>query len=86
MFFCAFIALRSADISRPMTSITDSNLRDEDTLFAGYETANHQGPQGLTINRSVIDDNYKHALRVLQDKDSKCVRLQASVLAGEMKR
>lgn len=34
----------------------------------------------------IIDDNYLHALRIYRDRDSKAVRLQASVHKGEMKR
>lgn len=34
----------------------------------------------------IIDDNFLHALRVYRDRDTKAVRLQASVHRGEMKR
>ena len=40
----------------------------------------------LTKTRPIIDDGYLHALRIYRDRDSKAVRLQASVLRGEMKR
>jgi hypothetical protein len=38
------------------------------------------------IFRQIRDDNYLHALRVFLDKDSDAVRLQASIMQGEMKR
>jgi hypothetical protein len=40
----------------------------------------------LTDIRQIIDDDFLHALRIYRDRDSKAVRLQASVLRGEMKR
>ncbi|KAL8966945.1 MAG: hypothetical protein Q9197_005697, partial [Variospora fuerteventurae] len=36
--------------------------------------------------RRIIDDNFEHALRVFKDRDSGGIRLQASVLNGELKR
>jgi len=33
----------------------------------------------------IEDDHYLHALRVLKDKDTKCVRLEASARRGPMK-
>ncbi len=36
--------------------------------------------------RQIEDDDFLHALRVYRDPDSKAVRLQASVLTGEMKK
>jgi hypothetical protein len=40
----------------------------------------------LTGCRQIIDDDFLHAFRIYRDRDSKAVRLQASVLHGEMKR
>jgi hypothetical protein len=40
----------------------------------------------LIENRQIVDDDFLHALRIYRDRDSKAVRLQASVLRGEMKR
>ena len=40
----------------------------------------------LTAIREIIDDDFLHALRIYWDPDSKAVRMQASVLRGEMKR
>ena len=40
----------------------------------------------LTLPRQIVDDDFLHALRIYRDRDSKAVRLQASVLRGEMKR
>ncbi|KAL9002802.1 MAG: hypothetical protein Q9188_004287 [Gyalolechia gomerana] len=40
----------------------------------------------LTTTSQIIDDNFEHALRVFRDRDSGGIRLQASVLGGELKR
>ncbi len=42
--------------------------------------------RGLTIHRRIVDDHYEHALRLYRDKDSGGIRLQASVLRGDLKR
>lgn len=36
--------------------------------------------------RQIVDDDFLHALRIYRDRNSRAVRLQASVLHGEMKR
>ena len=36
--------------------------------------------------RRIIDDGYEHALRLFRENDTGVVRLQASVLRGELKR
>ena len=40
----------------------------------------------LTVHSQIVDDNFKHALRLFKEKDSGGIRLQASVLSGELKR
>ncbi|GFF49808.1 hypothetical protein IFM51744_07178 [Aspergillus udagawae] len=70
LFFCTFLALRSQDAGRPVESIRDYELDNEEELFGGQ----------------ILDDNYLHALRIYRDKVSGAVRLQASVHKGEMKR
>lgn len=40
----------------------------------------------LTTYRKIVDDHYEHALRLYRDRDSGALRLQASVLRGELKR
>ena len=40
----------------------------------------------LILVRFIVDDHYQHDLRVLKDKDSGVVRLQASVRAGELRK
>ncbi len=40
----------------------------------------------LIYNRKIEDDNFLHALRIFKDRDSGGVRLEASVLRGELKR
>jgi len=81
------VALRSEDTSRPIGSIADSDLHKEEEEFGAY--VSHQNQilySTLILFRPIIDDNFEHALRICKDKDSKCIRLQASVLRGEMKR
>ena len=36
--------------------------------------------------RLIVDDHYKHALRLFQDRDTGVVRLQASVVSGDLER
>ena len=52
----------------------------------GETSSNLRHALTLTKTRRIIDDDYLHALRIYRDRDSKAVRLQASVLRGEMKR
>ena len=70
VFYCTFLALRSEDSVNPIRELRDHELRGEEEIFAG----------------SVYDDNYQHALRIWKDRLSGGIRLQASVLRGELKR
>ena len=36
--------------------------------------------------RLIVDDDYGHALRIIQEKETRVVRLHASVQTGELKR
>ncbi|KAI4087149.1 MAG: hypothetical protein LQ344_006991 [Seirophora lacunosa] len=74
LFYCAFLALRSEDTGSPIGSFDDHELHGEKSIYAGGN------------GRKIIDDNYEHALRVFKDRDSGGIRLQASVLRGELKR
>ncbi|KAJ5135579.1 uncharacterized protein N7515_004857 [Penicillium bovifimosum] len=69
-FHGTFLALRSQDAGVEFTKILDYHLDQEKELFGG----------------KITDDGYKHALRVYRDRVTGAVRLQASVLDGEMKR
>lgn len=40
----------------------------------------------LRLCRKIVDDHYEHALRLYRDRDSGGIRLQASVLRGDLKR
>ncbi|KAI4183291.1 MAG: hypothetical protein LQ346_006374 [Caloplaca aetnensis] len=70
LFYCAFLALRSEDSGNPIGSFDDHEIHGEKSIYAG----------------KIIDDNFEHALRVFRDRDSGGIRLQASVLRGELKR
>ncbi|OJJ51555.1 hypothetical protein ASPZODRAFT_57517 [Penicilliopsis zonata CBS 506.65] len=70
LFFCTILALRSQDNGRPVERIRDYELEREEELFGGQ----------------IMDDSYLHALRIYRDTVSGAVRLQASILRGEMKR
>ncbi|KAL8936999.1 MAG: hypothetical protein Q9211_003903 [Gyalolechia sp. 1 TL-2023] len=61
-------------------------LRSQDTGSPTYvEDHEIHGEKSIYAGK-IIDDNYEHALRVFRDRDSGGIRLQASVLRGEMKR
>ncbi|KAL8837596.1 MAG: hypothetical protein Q9170_002473 [Blastenia crenularia] len=70
LFYCAFLSLRSEDSGSPIGSFDDHEIHGEKSVYAG----------------KIIDDNFEHALRVFKDRDSGGIRLQASVLRGELKR
>ncbi|EER26439.1 hypothetical protein CPC735_006110 [Coccidioides posadasii C735 delta SOWgp] len=70
VFFCTFLALRGQDSSKPISNIPDYHLCGEFEVFAG----------------KIVDDNFAHALRVFRDHETKAVRLQATVLDGDLKR
>lgn len=73
IFACTFIAMRSQDSGiphAPPPPVHDDELRDEINNFAG----------------SIIDSRFNHALRIYRDKITGVVRLQASVLRGELDR
>jgi hypothetical protein len=71
LFYCAFAALRNKG---PFTA---STKRDQDRYDMKGEVQKFGG--------QIIDDGFEHALRVFRDIDSKAIRLQASVLRGELK-
>ncbi|KAL9070372.1 MAG: hypothetical protein Q9161_004930 [Pseudevernia consocians] len=70
LFFCAFLALRFEDLKTPVKKISDHDLHKEKEIFAGR----------------IVDDHYEHGLRLFQEKDTRVIRLQASVQTGALKR
>ncbi|OGE48122.1 hypothetical protein PENARI_c032G00671 [Penicillium arizonense] len=70
LFHNMFVALRSQDEGHPPRQILDHELQDEDEIFGG----------------KINDDEYPHALRVYQDLETGAVRLQSSIMEGEMSR
>ncbi|ERF75288.1 hypothetical protein EPUS_00080 [Endocarpon pusillum Z07020] len=70
IFHCTLLSLRGHDACKPVTNIQDYELAGEKEYFTG----------------KIIDDDYLHALRIYRDRDTKAVRLHASVHRGEMKR
>ncbi|KAL8779203.1 MAG: hypothetical protein Q9213_007049 [Squamulea squamosa] len=70
LFYCAFVALRSEDAENPVGLFDDQEIHGEKSIYAGM----------------IRDDEFAHALRVFRDRDSGGIRLQASVLKGELKK
>lgn len=71
LFACTFIAMRSQDgFAQAPPPVLDDQMRDEVCEFAG----------------AIIDSDFNHALRIYQDKITGAIRLQASVLRGELDR
>ena len=71
LFAGTFIAMRSQDSStRSPPTIHDDELRDEVCEFAG----------------SIVDSGFNHALRIYHDRITGAIRLQSSVLKGELDR
>ena len=86
LFFCTFLALRAEDTTQRNRSIIDSDMHNEKQYFGGSVTTQYYSRSMLTTHSIINDDNFEHGLRVFRDKDSKGIRLQASVMRGEMKR
>ncbi|KAL8757428.1 MAG: hypothetical protein Q9184_004217, partial [Pyrenodesmia sp. 2 TL-2023] len=61
-------------------------LRSEDSGKPIESVDDHEIHGEKSIYSGIIDDNFEHALRVFRDRDSGGIRLQASVLKGELKR
>ncbi|KAI9704431.1 MAG: hypothetical protein M1836_007294 [Candelina mexicana] len=70
LFFCTFLALKAHDTCVPRPAIDDYILDGETEKYGGM----------------IEDDNFLHALRIFKDRDSGGVRLEASVLRGELQR
>ena len=62
LFFCSFLALHSQDNSQDITSTDDWELGDEEVYFDCF----------------INDNQFRHRLRLLRDKDSGGKRIQAS--------
>lgn len=69
LLFCTFLALRSQDNGQPLRGIGDWKLAGEEIIFEG----------------DIIDDQFAHRLLLLRDKHSGGIRLQASIIRGDMK-
>ncbi|KAL8785318.1 MAG: hypothetical protein Q9195_008687 [Heterodermia aff. obscurata] len=70
LFHCTFLALKAEDLANHLRGTVDDELHGEKVFFGGL----------------IIDDHYEHALRVFRDRDSGCIRMQASVRSGDLKR
>lgn len=72
LFAGTFIAMRSQDSSTsgPPTAVLDDELRDEVCDFAS----------------SIVDSGFRHGLRIFHDRITNAIRLQGSVLKGELDR
>jgi len=72
LFAGTFIAMRSQDSSTsgPPPAVHDDELRDEVCDFAS----------------SIVDSGFRHGLRIFHDRITNAIRLQGSVLKGELDR
>ena len=86
LFFCSFLALRAEDAFKPVRSTVDAELHKEREYFAGYGYHLFDSTNAKCCYSRIIDDHFEHALRVFRDEDSGGIRLEASVLKGELKR
>ena len=86
LFFCSFLALRAEDAFKPVRSTVDAELHNEREFFAGYGYHLSDPTNAEYCFSRIIDDHFEHALRVFRDKDSGGIRLEASVLKGELRR
>jgi hypothetical protein len=80
-----FLALRSQDCGKIVQDIKDWELAGEVEVYGGHVLPSSR-EVSLTISRQIMDDNFLHALRIFREKTTKAIRLQASVIRGEMKR
>ena len=86
LFFCSFLALRAEDTVKPVRSSVDAALHKERQFFAGYGYHLSDSTNAKSCFSRIIDDHYEHALRIFRDEHSGGIRLEASVLGGELKR
>ncbi|MCJ1357144.1 MAG: hypothetical protein MMC33_007140 [Icmadophila ericetorum] len=70
LFHCSLISLKAQDACNPVGELRDHVIVGEELIYSGV----------------ITDDSYQHSLQILKDKDSDGVRLQASVIHGEMKK
>lgn len=70
VFYCTFLALRAGDPEHDIAECDDYELAEEEERFGG----------------TIIDDEYEHEIKLLEDKDTGAIRLQASILSGRLKR
>ncbi|KZF22502.1 hypothetical protein L228DRAFT_127436 [Xylona heveae TC161] len=70
LFFCTFLSLKAQDNSESRVGPDDYTLDGEKEEFGGQ----------------IYEDGYLHALRIFKDRDSRGIRLEASVLEGELER
>ena len=71
LFYCTFIAMKRQDFESVKPGLEDNYpLRGEVEEFGG----------------EIEDGQYLHALRVFSDRDTGCVRMEATALRGPMKK
>ncbi|KAL8690451.1 MAG: hypothetical protein Q9218_004105 [Villophora microphyllina] len=68
----------------------DPEARVNAEALPGEQCRPREGALGVStlpeLRARIVDDHYEHALRVFRDRDCGGIRLQASVLTGELKR
>lgn len=87
IFHCSFLSLRTHDGVRHVDNGLDHVLKGETSNFAGYDVCGVQDSDKLAdhLGSAIRDSGFKHALRLYRDKSTGAIRLEASVLDGDMK-
>ena len=86
IFRCTFLSLRSHDGVRHASNEPDHELKGESRDFSGHGILIVVERSSADRNRTIRDGGFRHALRLYRDKGTNAVRLEASVLDGEMKK
>lgn len=86
VYHCTFLSLRSHDSSRHVRNYLDHDLAEEKSHFAGSVFPPYGPSKHTNGNSAIRDSGYKHALRLYRDRSTDALRLEASVLKGEMEK
>lgn len=86
VYHCTFLSLRSHDSTRHVRNNLDHDLAEEKSHFAGSVFPPYMTSKLTNRNSAIRDSGYKHALRLYRDRTTDALRLEASVLKGEMEK
>jgi len=82
LFYHAFLALRYSAPSAPIPKESEYWLDGESLMFSAYVSPHFHECEVNNVSK-IDDDGYTHALRLLKDKESGCIRLAAAKADGE---